>query len=226
MLSGPAANPVLIGSHHARAELVQNAEGGLISRQPKLPLKLHRRHALRLAGNQISRPEPNAQRRMAALHHGSHGQSRVATAMAASQNAGTIFKAERFPNRPAVRADEPLAPTGLFQVGGTGRIIRKKPLELGERFREWQIGAGENVHGQRPVSALRPRSNSPICGCQPDSAARRPYGSRPQEVINSAIVDKCDLLVGIFWTRIGSPSGEADSGTIEEIELVAKAKKP
>ena len=52
MLSGPAANPVLIGSHHARAELVQNAEGGLISRQPKLPLKLHRRHALRLAGNQ------------------------------------------------------------------------------------------------------------------------------------------------------------------------------
>ena len=25
-----------------------------------------------------------------------------------------------------------------------------------------------------PVSALRPRSNSPICGCQPDSAARRP----------------------------------------------------
>ena len=172
MLSGPAANPVLIGSHHARAELVQNAEGGLISRQPKLPLKLHRRHALRLAGNQISRPEPNAQRRMAALHHGSHGQSRVATAMAASQNAGTIFK--RFPNRPAVRADEPLAPTGLFQVGGTGRIIRKKPLELGERFREWQIGAGENVHGQRAVSALRPRSNSPICGCQPDSAARRP----------------------------------------------------
>jgi hypothetical protein len=52
------------------------------------------------------------------------------------------------------------------------------------------------------------------------------YGTRPQEVINRAIVDECDLLVGIFWTRIGSPSGEADSGTIEEIERVAKAKKP
>jgi hypothetical protein len=52
------------------------------------------------------------------------------------------------------------------------------------------------------------------------------YGTRPQEVINRAIVDECDLLVGIFWTRIGSPSGVADSGTIEEIERVGKAGKP
>jgi hypothetical protein len=34
------------------------------------------------------------------------------------------------------------------------------------------------------------------------------------------------LLVGIFWTRIGSPTGEADSGTLEEIERVGNAKKP
>jgi hypothetical protein len=52
------------------------------------------------------------------------------------------------------------------------------------------------------------------------------YGSRPQEVINRAIVDDCDLLVGIFWTRIGSPTGMADSGTLEEIERVGKAGKP
>jgi len=52
------------------------------------------------------------------------------------------------------------------------------------------------------------------------------YGTRPQEVINRAIVDECDLLVGIFWTRIGSPTGVADSGTIEEIERVGKAGKP
>ena len=35
-----------------------------------------------------------------------------------------------------------------------------------------------------------------------------------------------DLLVGIFWTRLGSPSGKADSGTIEEIERASKATKP
>jgi len=52
------------------------------------------------------------------------------------------------------------------------------------------------------------------------------YGTRPQEVINRAIVDQCDLLVGIFWTRIGTPTGAADSGTIEEITRVATAGKP
>jgi hypothetical protein len=52
------------------------------------------------------------------------------------------------------------------------------------------------------------------------------YGTRPQEVINRAIVDECDLLVGIFWTRLGSPTGAADSGTLEEIERVGKAGKP
>lgn len=52
------------------------------------------------------------------------------------------------------------------------------------------------------------------------------YGTRPQEVINRAIVDQCDLLVGIFWTRIGSPTGVAESGTLEEIERVGNAEKP
>jgi hypothetical protein len=52
------------------------------------------------------------------------------------------------------------------------------------------------------------------------------YGKRPQEVINRQIVDQCDLLVGAFWTRIGSPTGVADSGTLEEIERVAKDGKP
>ncbi len=52
------------------------------------------------------------------------------------------------------------------------------------------------------------------------------YGTRPQEVINRAIVDECDLLIGIFWSRIGSPTGIAESGTLEEIERVGNAGKP
>lgn len=52
------------------------------------------------------------------------------------------------------------------------------------------------------------------------------YGTRPQEVINRTIVDQCDLLVGVFWTRLGSPTGEADSGTLEEITRVGDAGKP
>ena len=52
------------------------------------------------------------------------------------------------------------------------------------------------------------------------------YGERPQEIINQQVVDRCDLLVGIFWTRVGSPTGIADSGTIEELERVASEGKP
>lgn len=52
------------------------------------------------------------------------------------------------------------------------------------------------------------------------------YNTRPQEVINRAIVDECDLLVGLFWTRVGSRTGVAESGTLEEIERVGRDKKP
>jgi len=52
------------------------------------------------------------------------------------------------------------------------------------------------------------------------------YGKRPQEIINRQVVDFCDLLIGIFWTRVGSPTGSADSGTIEEIERVANLGRP
>lgn len=52
------------------------------------------------------------------------------------------------------------------------------------------------------------------------------YGRRPQEAINRQVVDQCDLLVGIFWTRVGSPTGVAESGTLEEIERVYADGKP
>lgn len=52
------------------------------------------------------------------------------------------------------------------------------------------------------------------------------YGRRPQEIINRQIVDDCDFLIGIFWSKIGSPTGVKKSGTIEEISRVANANKP
>lgn len=52
------------------------------------------------------------------------------------------------------------------------------------------------------------------------------YGVRPQEAINKQIVDDCDLLIGFFWTKIGTPTGEDLSGTIEEIKRVSLAGKP
>jgi hypothetical protein len=51
-------------------------------------------------------------------------------------------------------------------------------------------------------------------------------GDRPQAIINRQLVGDCDILVGVFWTRIGSPTGVAVSGTAEEINLFVEAQKP
>lgn len=51
-------------------------------------------------------------------------------------------------------------------------------------------------------------------------------GDRPQAIINRQVLANCDLLVAVFWTRLGSPTGLAASGTVEEIEEHLKAGKP
>ena len=140
-----AADPILVGSHHARAELVQDAESRLVTGQAKLPLELHRRHAGRLAGDEVGRPEPDAEGHMTALHHRAHGQARLAAAGPASQDAGPGGDAERFAHNAAVGAGKAFAPACLFQIGGAGGVVGEKPLELGERFREGEVGAIENA---------------------------------------------------------------------------------
>ncbi len=49
---------------------------------------------------------------------------------------------------------------------------------------------------------------------------------RPQSVINKQILKAADLLIAVFWTRLGSPSGETASGTVEEIEEHLADGKP
>jgi len=43
-------------------------------------------------------------------------------------------------------------------------------------------------------------------------------GNRPQAIINKQVVDRSDIIVGIFRERFGSPTGRAESGTVEEIQ--------
>lgn len=49
---------------------------------------------------------------------------------------------------------------------------------------------------------------------------------RPQGVINEQVVKTCDLLIGAFWTRLGTPTGHEDSGTVEEIKWFLKQGRP
>lgn len=51
-------------------------------------------------------------------------------------------------------------------------------------------------------------------------------GDRPQAIINKQILRNCDLLIGVFWTRIGTPTGDYPSGSVEEIEEHIKVGKP
>jgi hypothetical protein len=60
-------------------------------------------------------------------------------------------------------------------------------------------------------------------GWETNSAPK--MGDRPQEILNQQILEASDLLIGIFWTRLGTPTGEALSGTVEEIEKHVSAGK-
>jgi hypothetical protein len=49
--------------------------------------------------------------------------------------------------------------------------------------------------------------------------------AHPQDSINRQIVDDSDLVVGVFWSRLGTPTIDAASGTVEEIERLRSRGK-
>ncbi len=51
-------------------------------------------------------------------------------------------------------------------------------------------------------------------------------GEPPQAIINRQVADKADILVGVFWTRLGTPTETYESGTVEEIQRHISSKKP
>ncbi|MFN6190964.1 MAG: hypothetical protein ACK54F_05200 [Planctomycetia bacterium] len=59
-----------------------------------------------------------------------------------------------------------------------------------------------------------------------ETHARPELGDRPQAIINKQLVENCDILVGTFWTRLGTSTGKAESGTAEEIEEFRSNGKP
>jgi hypothetical protein len=74
------------------------------------------------------------------------------------------------------------------------------------------------VHSQRRNIVLLP------VGWETHSSPE--MGQSPQEIINNQVLERCDLLVGVFWTRIGTPTSEYASGTVEEIEKHLSSGKP
>ena len=48
----------------------------------------------------------------------------------------------------------------------------------------------------------------------------------PQEVLNRQLVDRADIVIAVFSSRLGTPTNDALSGTVEEIERARSAGKP
>jgi hypothetical protein len=51
-------------------------------------------------------------------------------------------------------------------------------------------------------------------------------GVRPQSAISRQLVTDKDILVGMFWTKIGTSTAVAESGTVEEIDQFVATGKP
>lgn len=49
------------------------------------------------------------------------------------------------------------------------------------------------------------------------------YGARAQDTVNEAIVDDVDFAIAVFRARLGTPTGEAPSGTVEEMLRLAES---
>lgn len=51
------------------------------------------------------------------------------------------------------------------------------------------------------------------------------FGKYPQDVINNQINEEYDIFIAIFWSKIGTPTKTAESGTCEELERALKKYK-
>ena len=59
-----------------------------------------------------------------------------------------------------------------------------------------------------------------------ETASVPALGGNPQSILNPRIIDRSDLLIAIFWHRLGTPTDKAESGTVEEIYEFIGQKGP
>ncbi|ALL15430.1 hypothetical protein [Caulobacter henricii] len=97
-------------------------------------------------------------------------------------------------------------------IASPGDVIAERQV-IREVLNDWNV-----LHGRTRKAMLVP------VGWETHSAPE--LAGRAQQMINDRLLVHCDLLVGIFWTRLGSDTGVAASGTVEEIEEHIKAGKP
>jgi len=58
-----------------------------------------------------------------------------------------------------------------------------------------------------------------------ESHAVPEMGDSPQGTLNRQIVDDCDMGIAVFWTRLGTPTADHASGSVEEIARLVQRKR-
>jgi hypothetical protein len=91
--------------------------------------------------------------------------------------------------------------------------VKNERDEIERSIYEWNRRFSENTH----VVLLPRRWEKDVVPAY--------RGKDPQKIINEQIVNKCDILIGVFWTKLGTPTLEYSSGTLEEIEVFIKNGK-
>ncbi|MCU1025967.1 DUF4062 domain-containing protein [Stenotrophomonas maltophilia] len=107
----------------------------------------------------------------------------------------------------------PYSATVLSVLIASPSDVKGERLAIAETLHEWN-----SLNAQSTGYVLLP--------VMWESHSAPAMGERPQEIINRQVVRDCDMLVGAFWTRLGSPTGVEESGTVEEVRWFLRQNKP
>jgi hypothetical protein len=101
----------------------------------------------------------------------------------------------------------------LFRVlfASPSDVTEELPV-ISEVVQDWNIQHGDRAKVRLELVNWRTHSH-------PEA------GGRPQALINRQFADRADIVIAVFWKRLGSPTGKADSGTIEEVQRALKRRK-
>jgi hypothetical protein len=102
----------------------------------------------------------------------------------------------------------------------TYRILIASPSDLGEE-RDVTTAAVNEWNAQHAAA-----ESVVLLPVKWETHAKPATGVRVQGEINRQFVKDCDVLVGMFWTKLGTPTGVAESGTVEEIDHFVETSKP
>ena len=102
----------------------------------------------------------------------------------------------------------------------TYRVLIASPSDLAEE-RQAATEAVNDWNAQHAVA-----ESVVLLPVKWETHAKPQSGVRPQEAINRQLVRDSDILIGMFWTKLGTNTGVAESGTVEEIDQFVAWGKP